>query len=179
MSIGISVCCALIGSAAIVISGVKPTSEAIAEWEPLNQQVDQVLNHKEQAVNKVTITDSNKAKTVFEEEKAPLVTEVKSEEAQQDKKLDTAVETVKPVTAPTKSEAGTAVAEDEANVQKVNVNTAQVSQLMNIPGIGEKKAQAIIDYRTQHGPFRQVSDLDKVKGIGPKLLDKMKPYVQL
>lgn len=36
-----------------------------------------------------------------------------------------------------------------------------------------------MDYRTQHGAFRQVEDLENVKGIGPKMLEKMKPYVGL
>ncbi|WP_283652568.1 helix-hairpin-helix domain-containing protein [Paenibacillus sp. RC334] len=42
-----------------------------------------------------------------------------------------------------------------------------------------KKAEAILSYRNQHGPFKRVSDLDHVKGIGAKMLAKMKPYVSL
>ncbi|WP_052410309.1 ComEA family DNA-binding protein [Paenibacillus durus] len=60
---------------------------------------------------------------------------------------------------------------------KVNVNTAGISELTSLPGIGEKKAQAILDYRNQHGAFRNASDLGKVKGIGPKMLEKLRPYV--
>ncbi|MEF2964774.1 helix-hairpin-helix domain-containing protein [Paenibacillus sp. M1] len=61
----------------------------------------------------------------------------------------------------------------------ISINTAGISELQEIPGIGEKKAQAIIDYRNQHGLFRSVNDLTKVKGIGDKMLEKMKPYIGL
>ncbi|WP_375103732.1 ComEA family DNA-binding protein [Paenibacillus sp. RS8] len=60
---------------------------------------------------------------------------------------------------------------------KVNVNTAGARELMDLPGIGEKKAQAMIDYRNREGAFRNLSDLGKVKGIGPKMLEKLKPLV--
>lgn len=60
---------------------------------------------------------------------------------------------------------------------KVNVNTASNAELMDLPGIGEKKAQAIIDYRSSVGTFHSLSDLGKVKGIGTKMLEKLKPLV--
>jgi competence protein ComEA len=49
----------------------------------------------------------------------------------------------------------------------VNINTASKEELDKLKGIGPVKAQAIIDYRTKHGPFKTIDDLEKVPGIGP------------
>ena len=61
----------------------------------------------------------------------------------------------------------------------VPVNTAPASELQKLPGIGPKLAEAIIEYRTQSGPFVQVEQLLEVKGIGPAKLGRIRPLVKL
>lgn len=60
----------------------------------------------------------------------------------------------------------------------VNINTASVEELTRLPGIGKSKAEAIVTYRQAH-PFKAVSELTEVKGIGPKMLEKIQGHVTL
>lgn len=61
----------------------------------------------------------------------------------------------------------------------ININTADVDHLAAVKGLGPKRAQAIIDYRQQHGDFQSVDDLSHVKGIGPSLLSKISPQLSV
>lgn len=61
----------------------------------------------------------------------------------------------------------------------LDLNTATVAELDALPGVGPGRAQAIVNYRTQSGPFRAVDDLLKVKGIGDKTLAELKPLVEV
>jgi len=66
-----------------------------------------------------------------------------------------------------------------AEAQVVNVNTATAADLAALNGIGEVKAQAIVDYRAKNGPFKSVDDLVQVSGIGEKLLAKLRPQLKV
>jgi competence protein ComEA len=59
----------------------------------------------------------------------------------------------------------------------IDLNTATADQLDALPGVGPATAQKIIDYRTQHGPFRNVDELEGVPGIGPSKLAQLKGLV--
>ena len=64
-----------------------------------------------------------------------------------------------------------------AKQEKVNINKATLEELQTIKGIGKKKAEAILQYRKEHGVFRTKEDLLQVKGIGKKALEAIESQV--
>jgi len=59
----------------------------------------------------------------------------------------------------------------------VNLNTATAEQLATIPGVGEKTAERIIEYRQKNGSFKKIEELMNVRGVGEKSFLKMKPLI--
>jgi competence protein ComEA len=64
-------------------------------------------------------------------------------------------------------------------MQKININTATIEELMSIKGIGEAKAKAIVEYRKKNGKFTDLAQLTNVKGIGAGILENAEPYLKL
>lgn len=63
---------------------------------------------------------------------------------------------------------------------QVNINTADANTLSSeLSGIGQSKAEAIVAYREQHGPYKQIEDLANVKGIGISTIEKNKTKMSL
>lgn len=71
----------------------------------------------------------------------------------------------------------TFAAEKSTNQSVVNINTANIDQLVLIKGIGERKAEAIVDYREKNGPYTTINDLDNVQGISQNQVDAWSPLL--
>ncbi|HID40495.1 MAG TPA: helix-hairpin-helix domain-containing protein [Calditrichaeota bacterium] len=62
---------------------------------------------------------------------------------------------------------------------RININTANEKELVQLPGVGSVTAKRIIEYRKKNGPFRSIKEIVNVKRIGPKTLKKIEPYIYL
>ena len=67
--------------------------------------------------------------------------------------------------------------EEKQSPQKIDLNRAEAWLLEALPGIGKTRAQAIVDYRNENGPFKRIEDLLQVKGIGQGTFEKIKDYI--
>ena len=75
--------------------------------------------------------------------------------------------------------AGSASAAPAASETQLDLNTASVAQLTELPGIGPALASRIVEYREKAGPFESVTELMNVRGIGEKSFAKLEPRVRV
>ena len=71
------------------------------------------------------------------------------------------------------------VKEEESNNSLVNINSASLEELQTLPGVGASKAEKIISYREENGPFNTIEDIKNVSGIGDALYEKFKDYITI
>lgn len=182
---------ALLGSGLLWVAGSKE-EVGISGWKTLNISMEQAIgiSDPETKANALAVETNNSStdskqgtgqdhKTAVAQggektgqKSVPAISGAEAGGTVADASLPLA--TAEPVTPASPTTSANPAATQEG---MVNVNTAASAELMNLPGIGEKKAQAIIDYRSSNGPFHSLSDLGKVKGIGTKMLEKLKTLV--
>ncbi len=105
----------------------------------------------------------------------------KAEQAQQDQRLKNRADTNSNhyLSRPSTSIASSSTSSGSNSSSKVRLNSANIEQLMQLNGVGKKKAEAIIEYRNKNGKFNSVDDFMKIKGIGPALFNKNKAKLAL
>jgi competence protein ComEA len=62
---------------------------------------------------------------------------------------------------------------------RIDINQATWVEWMQLPGVGETLAKRIMEYREENGPFQSVDEMDDIKGIGPKTLEKLRPWLMV
>lgn len=67
--------------------------------------------------------------------------------------------------------------EEPLKKKSININKASVEELTKLPGIGEKTAKKIVEYRQKYGGFKKIEDIMKIERIGPKLFEKIQDYI--
>lgn len=127
-----------------------------------NINSDIVFSGSEENTEKLEIADKNKSydktKTENNEKKTDIVNTASDEKMQ--------------VSGKTSENSGKNPVPDK----KIDLNTDNVNALVSVPGIGEKTAEAIINYRKQNGDFKNLKEMINVKGIGEKKYEKFKNY---
>lgn len=71
------------------------------------------------------------------------------------------------------------ISKEEKQKSKISINTGSLEELMQVEGIGESKAKAIIKYREENGPFETIEDITKVSGIGESTFEKFKNNITI
>ncbi|MFC5405161.1 ComEA family DNA-binding protein [Cohnella soli] len=141
----------------------------ITGWQPANEQLALALDALSSP------SSSHLPASIDEREKGTLPSPraVTTNEASPDPQPSATT------TAPSMPSESTQTLPSKANESsgKLNLNEASQAQLEGLPGIGPSKAKAILDYREKRGGFRSVDELRDIKGIGPKIFDKVSRQV--
>ncbi|PWV98409.1 comEA protein [Paenibacillus cellulosilyticus] len=167
--------------ALLVVIGIFNMSNGTEEsWQPLNEDLHAILgnNNSVEASNAVEESASSSNNTSYQgaasTDIAPSTSAAASPQQQEQANIPTTSQDHANTTPSTvESTSASAVAADG----RIDINHATAQQLDELPGIGPAKAAAIIADREANGLFRSVDDLDRVKGIGAKMIEKLRASV--
>lgn len=173
----------------------RPQMQPVEEWEEmLEQTVDESLeetqtNKKETNIIFIDIKGAVKYPGVYESEEGMRVIDAiqlaggitpEGDENQLNLALKLTDQMV--VYVPQKGEIEGeqpqwSVSGSTASDEKININTANAEELLQLEGIGQKKAEGIIQYREENGSFQTIEDIKNVSGIGEKTFEKFKEKI--
>ena len=153
------------GAKTSAMDNVNAAKEKVATQK--TNAMEKMTNAKEKATDAVKSTkETAKEKVASVKEKAQSMKS--SDSSMKDKateKLNSAKDKVK------------AEKEKVASSAKVNINKADAATLQKLSGIGEKKAQAIVDYRNKVGKIKNAAELSNIDGLGDTTIEKIAPYL--
>lgn len=145
-----------VGAAMMAYALFAPTDGGIPGWQPVNGSLRATLAERQSDTPAATLPNAPRRAS---EPAASEVPPAETASAGSTERL--------PQAAPS----------DSALPGQLDLNKATAEELDGLPGIGPSKAKSIVAYREAHNGFRTVDELLQVKGIGPKLLDKIRPLV--
>lgn len=174
----------LVAAAVLLCTALyRPEGNSPPGWVPVNEQVERALGSQEQgkalgegqAASVGAVVGEKKESD--EASSADGVSTSKGADAGAEVAAKSAANST--VSAPDAASADNATPPPPDTEGKVDINHATVEQLDTLPGIGASKAKAIAADREQNGLYHNADDLLRVKGIGPKLLAKLKSFIVL
>ncbi|WP_139994292.1 ComEA family DNA-binding protein [Paenibacillus paridis] len=171
------VACFFVAIALFLMAGalMEPKQKEPGQWDPLNEAVGDAISKREQPIEPSVLKEpSNEASRTSPSQNA----EINDDSLAANHTAEIAVDTEQQDLLDDAANGGqiTAPAETAAD-GKLDINRATASELDELKGIGPAKAQAIIDDRNKNGKFASVEDLQRVKGIGEKLLQGIKDSI--
>ncbi|MDB4866743.1 MAG: helix-hairpin-helix protein [Cohnella sp.] len=156
------------GAAVLIYSQLQPSGAAIPGWQPVNDSVRTTLAAHSSSQPK--ITPGTAAVTAPASRPAASNDGASAPTASTDSAFSPA---------PSPSSSPAAKPASAANPGVLELNSATEADFDRLPGIGPAKAKTIVAYREAHRGFRKIEELLQVKGIGPKLFDKIRSQVSI
>jgi len=162
----------------------KRVVDAIKQAGGLTENADTTVNNlsrkvKDEMVIIIYSKEQVEKFKVTKEEEEKLLNEIQNEENKQENNAVLKEEEIEPSIKPNESNENKENTIASSNSKKISINKATKEEFMTLSGIGEKKAEAILAYRQEHGSFTAIEELLNVNGIGQAIFNQIKDAIEL